>query len=93
MEYDTMNKLNTATMTDNGKTSVIYYNTPVVQFTDKTIILETGGYFTKSTKDRMNQASQKYQLGFSVYQSKGNWYCEYKGIEHAFTGTRLELSI
>ena len=62
-----------------NKTNVIYHNTPVVQFDNKEIILNTGGWYTATTKRRMNQASLSYRLGFAVYQVNHSWYVDYNG--------------
>ena len=51
-----------------------YHSTDVVSFNAKKVILRTGGWMTKTTKDRMNQASAQFGLGFSVTQRKGVWY-------------------
>ena len=55
--------------------SVVYHNTEVVKVrNNRYITLNNGGYYTATTKRRMNQASQQYNLGFSVYQSDFTWY-------------------
>lgn len=61
-----------------GLTSVVYHNTAVVQFNDKKIILNSGGWETATTKSRMNQTSNQYNLGFDVYQVNFTWYVNYK---------------
>ena len=68
-----------------GLTSVVYHNTAVVQFNDKEIILNSGGWETATTKTRMNQASRQYSLGFDVYQVDFSWYVNYKGETIPFT--------
>ena len=62
-----------------GLTSIVYHNTPVVQFNNEEIVLDSGGWDTRTTKTRMNQASNQYGLGFEVYQVNYTWYVEYKG--------------
>ena len=62
-----------------GLTSVVYHNTPVVQFNNEEIVLDSGGWDTRTTKTRMNQASNQYGLGFEVHQVNYTWYVEYKG--------------
>ena len=55
--------------------SVVYHNTEVVKVrNNRYITLNNGGYYTATTKRRMNQASQQYNLCFSVYQSDFTWY-------------------
>ncbi len=73
-------------VTSNDKvTEVKLYNTIVVSFDSKHITLNNGGWQTVTTKARMNQASQEFNLGFSVYQVKGNWIVSFKGKEIEYT--------
>jgi len=69
----------TSVFTEAGTTKVIYHDTAVVSFNSDTITLNTGGYFTRTTKLRMNQASNQFDLGFKVYQRQGTWYVDYLG--------------
>lgn len=63
----------------NGKkTGVQYHDTIVVEFTDDTIKLNSGGWRTATTKLRMNQVSDQYDLGFRVYQKYDSWWVEPK---------------
>ena len=72
----------TSVYTDiDGFTKVIYHNTAVVEFNDKYIILNTGGYMTNTTKLRMNQASNQFRLGYNVYQKAYKWYIQFDGQE------------
>ena len=57
-----------------GYTCVRYHQTDVVRFKDESIILNTGGWFTATTKVRMNQASNQFGLGFHVYQKSHEWF-------------------
>lgn len=72
-------------------TCVFYHKTPVVSFTDKTIILDTGGWQTFTTKARMNQSSNVFGLGFNVFQKDYLWYVEYKGKVRKFLKQKLKL--
>jgi len=56
-----------------GVTKVTYHNTDVVTFTDDTITLNSGGWQTATTKVRMNQASNQFDLGFNVIQRDWKW--------------------
>lgn len=77
---------------DDGKTRVTYHATDVVVFDADTIVLDTGGWFTVTTKLRMNQASSQLGLGYRVYQRDGLWYVDYHGITHNFGHSeRVEL--
>ena len=81
------NKLNYST------TKVCYQNTIVCEFDDKIIKLNTGGWFTSTTKRRMNQASQEFNLGYYIYQKNYVWYCKYNNKIFSFTGNYLNLPI
>ena len=72
-------KGSTTIKTVNGKTSVTYHSTAVVTFDQNLIVLNSGGWFTSSTKNRMNQASNQFDLGFNVFQKDFAWYVGYKG--------------
>jgi hypothetical protein len=56
-----------------------YHNTTIVEIFDNRIILNPGGYYTVTTKRRMNQVSDVWHLGFSVYQKNYRWYVDYEG--------------
>ena len=62
-----------------GEIIVQYWSTEVVKFTRDLIVLNTGGYETATTKTRMNQASNQFGLGYTVYQKAYRWFVNYKG--------------
>lgn len=72
-------------------TVVNYQGTNVVSFNDRTIILDPHGWWTKTTKRRMNQASEEHDLGYWVYQKNGQWYCDYDGRTIPFADSALIL--
>jgi hypothetical protein len=74
----------TSIFTENRTTHVVYHNTIVVQWTNEMIQLDSGGWQTITTKTRMNQASNQFGLGFSVYQRAYKWYVDFKGVTHTF---------
>lgn len=61
---------------ENGRTIVRYHATDVVEFDADTIVLRTGGWWTSTTKLRLNQASHQFGLGYHVYSEGGNWYVQ-----------------
>jgi len=69
--------------------NVKYHNTDVVSFNDNEFILRTGGWFTKTTKDRMNQASNQYGLGYRVFQKNFAWYVDYQNQVIPFTCDKI----
>ena len=77
---------------DQGMRVVRYHDTDVVAWDHKVIILYHGGYQTKTTKLRMNQASKEFGLGYRVWQKDFKWYVEYEGETHEFSGLTLELT-
>ena len=49
----------------------IYRDTAVVQWTDKEIVLDNGGYDSMTTRSRMNQVAKEHGLKYGVYREKG----------------------
>ncbi len=74
-----LGKTATSVFTDeDGFTKVIYHSTVVVKWDNETIILNTGGWSTTTTKARMNQASNQFKLGYRVYQKDYDWFVEWR---------------
>ena len=69
---------NTSVFSDDGTTKVVLHNTKIVEFSDKSISLNAGGWTTVTTKRRMNQISEMFGLGFSVYQKDFEWFVVWK---------------
>jgi hypothetical protein len=76
---------------DNGYEYVQYHRTKVVKWNEREIILDSGGWFSPTTKNRMNQTSSQFKLGFSVYQKKGQWFVFYKDQDIPFEGNKVTL--
>ncbi len=70
-------------------TDIVYYETNIVTFSSSHIWLSCGKYKTVSTKNRLNQASKEFNLGFSIYQKAKQWYVSYKGKELTFVNGML----
>ena len=62
-----------------GVTAVTYHRTDVVRFDRDSVILDSGGYRTYTTKARMVQAANQFNLGFHVYQENWNWFVVQNG--------------
>lgn len=77
---------------NNGDRYVQYHQTKVVTWNDKEIVLNTGGWMTNTTRNRMNQTSNEFDLNFSVYQKEGAWYVAYKGDYLPFKSNTMRLS-
>jgi hypothetical protein len=84
-------KTATKVFNEDGITTVRYHDTDIVQFTRGTIYLNTGGWFTATTKRRMNQTSDLFDLGYTVYQRDFTWHVDYKDETFKFTGNSLVL--
>ena len=89
------NRLSKATATsirgDNGKVIIRYHATDVVTFDAYKITLDTGGWRTVTTKRRMNQASEAFGLGYTVYQQSWDWYAVHNGKVYRFSGETLTI--
>ena len=71
---DKIGKTATKIRTEGEKTIVRYHATDVVAFDKDTITLNSGGWATRTTMARMNQAANQYDLPFQVFQRKYRWY-------------------
>ncbi len=79
-----------------GVLRVTYHATPVVTvYPNGRIVLDTGGWFTVTTRNRMNQAAQELGLSFVVYQKAFDWYVNIDGltIEWSFHGGKRDNHI
>lgn len=70
---------NTNIKTEQGITIVTLHGTDIVKFGQVDIILNSGGYKTVTTKRRMNQISDMFDLEFIVYQENYKWFVDFKG--------------
>ena len=80
-----MGKYQTSIYSSDGFTNVRYFDTIVVSFSTTEIHLNSGGWMTVSTKTRMNQTSNQYGLGFSVFQKDFKWFVSYNGKVRPFS--------
>ena len=64
--------------TVDGWTRMVYHNTCVAKFHAETrkVVLNHGGYQTVTTKKRMNQFAKMFDLGYRVFQVKGEWFVQ-----------------
>jgi hypothetical protein len=69
---------------EEGYNVVEYQGCPVVQWNDDEIILNKCGWQSHTTKDRMNQASREYGLGYRVYQKDFSWFVEWQNETYEF---------
>ena len=74
-QQQTVGTHRTTVARDDDVLMVTYHNTVVVKVTNnRYVTLNTGGWYTNTTKTRMNQASNQYSLRYSVYQVDFAWY-------------------
>jgi hypothetical protein len=72
---DKLSKYRTSWHTDIHGGLVKYINTIIVKWDgSKNITLNSDGWQTVTTKRKMNQASNQFGLGYTVYQHKGEWF-------------------
>ena len=76
---------------EKGNTIVVYYETAVVTFNDGEIILNTGGWWTRSTQDRMNWASKQYDLGYRIQRQGKVFHVTYQDETCGFDTERIRL--
>jgi len=69
---------------DGSDTVVKLYQTEVVRWNSKRIVLNNGGYVTATTKRRMNQTSNEFNLEYSVYSKSGEMLVDWQGKTVAF---------
>ena len=82
-------KVATHVMVTNGRISVRYHDTLVVDITPESITLDSGGWRTATTKTRMNQASNQFGLGYIVYQKAHTWFVDVVGIDGGYLTLRF----
>ena len=73
---DKLSSHKTAWTTNDKGGSVIYCETEIVRWTNKTITLRSGGWETNTTKNKMNQSANQFVLQFGVYQKNYKWFVD-----------------
>lgn len=84
-------KKNTSVLVEDNYQVVRLHYTDIVKFSHDIIILNHGGYVTPTTKRRMNQASQQYNLKLNVFSKDGVMYVNHNGIILPFDGESITL--
>lgn len=92
MAYNKLSTYATTIAARDGNTVITYHSTAIVEFDADFITLRTGGYETVTTKRKMNQAANQFDLGYSVFQKRGIWFVNYNGSTYEFEGTEMQLS-
>jgi hypothetical protein len=77
MAYNKLSNYRTAWTEDDEGGVVIYAQTKIVEWKkDGKIKLNSDGWQTVTTKRKMNQTSQMFNLGFGVYQRDFEWFVD-----------------
>jgi len=79
MAYNQLSNYATTVSTHGNFTEVIYHSTIIVKWNLDSIILDSAGFKTRTTKMKMNQAANQFNLGYSVYQVDFIWFVEFHG--------------
>ena len=70
---------------------VTYRGTTIVKWDADTITLDADGYWTVTTKRKLNQADREFTLGYGVYQKAHVWYVTTKrGTYRFFDGMVID---
>lgn len=67
-----------------GNSFVTYHSTIIVAFNATDITLCHGGHVSVTTKRKMNQVSNQFDLGVHVYQKAGQWFISTKAGDFAW---------
>ena len=74
MSYNKLSNYKTTWVETNGRGSVVYAHTPIVEWDDETITLRSDGWETVTTKKKMNQSANQFGLNFTVFQENYEWF-------------------
>ena len=69
-------KLNTKVVENGNMTEVWLHGHKIVEFDENFAKLDACGWYTVTTKRRMNQVSEHFDLGFAVYQENFAWFVD-----------------
>jgi len=76
---------NTKIKSVEGGRVVTLHHTDIVKVNDDgTVVLNSGGWQTSTTKTRINQVAAEWGLGFCVYQQNYVWYVGTGGKSQRF---------
>ena len=78
-QTSTISSNNTVLFTsDDGMMTCKLHQTDVVKWDNKKIILNSGGWQTVTTKSRMIQCANQFNLPYYVFQRKNVWFVNWK---------------
>ena len=76
----------------NGKGTVAHISTPIVEWDEHCVTLNTGGERSVTTKRKMQQASNQFGLGYRVFAKRGEWFVDYGLGPVAFTDDEITFT-
>ena len=79
------NKGNTSVRHEGCGMVARYHQTDIVKWGPNHIRLNSNGWATSTTKQRMNQAASEYGLGYYVFQKNFDWFVSFFGQTIPFT--------
>ena len=59
---------------DNGSFIINLHFSPIAQIMEDKIVLDTWGYMTHTTKDRLNKILSDNKTGYTIYQVNHTWF-------------------
>jgi hypothetical protein len=77
----------------NGSVIIRYHDTDIFTKKGDIITLNTGGYKTKTTKERMNQSLANYFIPARVFQKDFEFYLKYKNKTIKFENDSLTIKL
>ncbi len=60
------------------------YSTEIVKLNSREVILNSGGWSTNTTKNRINQSLTENGINMSVYQDNRQWFIRYNNEDIEF---------
>ena len=75
MSYVPLRKKGNTKITFLGDNVIVtFHSTDIVIFNNERIILNSDNWYTVTTKQRMNQTSDEFGLGFEISQRDFDWF-------------------
>lgn len=84
--YNEIGKHATTVQTEDGIVQVTYHSTVVIRWDidNHIVTLDSGGWETVTTKQRMNQVARQFGLEYTVFQKNYVWHVDVDGQEREF---------
>jgi hypothetical protein len=91
----TGNEKATVIISNKDEDKVYYHSTCIFHFVHANgkIHLNTDGYFTATTKKRINQSFDYFHIPAHLFQTRGQWLVNYANVIYPFTNETLTLNV